>query len=245
MSLKRKRSLGDIFQSETIKFIIGEAGVACYIHETAIANLSDPLQALFRSKKTGSTEGSVVWKHLQMDTFTMFMEYAYTQDFTIVDPDERDYDSKISLMTFISMRALDVAIKYAIDYFDKEVDTRESIQHSLEYYMSIARLYNLANQYDVSELMDLCIEKVRLSLANSMFDNNDACSVWTLLEFIWPKTNIEDKFREVLLRFILFDLRTAMKSAEAVRVLKNTPEISTALLLMAPHSYWVELTSYY
>ncbi|GJD00421.1 hypothetical protein ColKHC_09246 [Colletotrichum higginsianum] len=185
MSLKRKRSLGDcIFQSETIKFIIGEAGVACYIHETAIANLSDPLQALVRSNKKGSTEGSVVWKHLQMDTFTMFMEYAHTQDFTIVDPNERENDSKMSLMTFISMGAPNVAIDYAGDYFDEGDDTRESIQHSLEYYMSIARLYNLANQYDLSELMDLCIEKVRLSLANSMFDNNDACSVWTLLEFI-------------------------------------------------------------
>ncbi|CCF43440.1 hypothetical protein CH063_13144 [Colletotrichum higginsianum] len=245
MSLKRKTSLGDIFQSQTIKFIIGEAGVACYIHETAIANLSDSLQALFRSKKNESTEGSVVWKHLEMDTFTMFMEYAYTQDFTIIDPDQREDISKMSLMTFISMRAPDVAIKYANDYFDKVDDTRESIQHSFEYYMSIARLYNLANQCDLSELMDLCIEKVRLSLANSTFDKNDACSVWMLLESIWPRTNIEDKFREVLLRFILFDLRTAMESAEAVRVLKNTPEISTALLLMAPYSYWVELTSHY
>ncbi|TQN63585.1 hypothetical protein CSHISOI_11830, partial [Colletotrichum shisoi] len=233
MSLKRKRSLGDpssVFQSQTIKFIIGEARVACYIHETAIANLSDSLQALVRSMKNVSTEGSVVWKHLEMDIFTMFMEYAYTQDFTIVDPEERKDDSQLTLMSFISMGDPDVAISYADEYFDRE-DTRESIQHSLEYYMSIARLYNLASQYDLSELMDLCIEKVRLSLANSAFDSNDACSVWTLLEFIWPRTNVEDKFREVLLLFILIDLRAAMESAEAERVLKNTPEISTALLL--------------
>ncbi|WQF85732.1 Putative SKP1/BTB/POZ domain superfamily protein [Colletotrichum destructivum] len=179
-----------------------------------------------------------------METFATFMEYVYTQDFTIDDADEKPDYPEISLMGLISRRISHVVMDYADDHFDTKHDTRETIQHSPEYYMSIARLYNFANQYDLSELMDLCTEKVRLSLANTSFDDTDALSIWTLLEFIWPTTNVEDKLREVLLRFVLLNLATAMQSGHSFHVLKNIPEISTALLFMTPSSYWEELSSY-
>ncbi|KAJ0163060.1 hypothetical protein CTA2_3580 [Colletotrichum tanaceti] len=245
MSLKRKRSLGDVVQSAMVKFIIGEAGVECNVHEAVIANLSEPFQAFLTSKRQESTEGSVVWKDLEMQTFAAFVEYVYTQDFTIEDPDEMSDHHESTLLGFLSKGKKCAAMGYAKSYHDVKNDMRKAIRHSHEYYMSIARLYDLANRYDLSELVDCCIEKVRIGLANTSFEDVEALTTWALLEFIWPKTNIGDKFREVLLRVILIDLRTAMESEEAAHVLENTPEISTALLLMAPHSFWQELTSYY
>ncbi|GKT61610.1 hypothetical protein ColTof4_02755 [Colletotrichum tofieldiae] len=247
MPPKRKRGMEDIIQSRIIKFIIDEDEVECNVHEATIANLSEPLRALVTNGMKESVEGKVVWKDVDLDTFTKLMQYSYEHDFSIIDKEEELGDgSVLSLKECVDQNMLSgvYVYKLAEQYFFNEDDINQTVHHSHNHYMSHARLYILADCYAIYGLMALSIQKVRRMLVNNPIDDDLLATVWMLLECIWPKTSSEDMLRELLLRYLLVHLQRAMDSRQAAAASERTPEIFAALMLLAPQGHWAKISIY-
>ncbi|KAK2009885.1 hypothetical protein LZ32DRAFT_649523 [Colletotrichum eremochloae] len=264
MSPDRKVEMDDIIKSRIIKFVIGEDKVECNVHEAVIVNLSEPLRALVTNGMRESVEARVVWGDVEIDTFTKLSQFAYENDYTIIDPDEgldqdqyytinqriskfhtRDYKFKTKFAREFLANSLDEARHGTFSDWDKQLEQARS--HSHELYMSHVRLYILADRYAVFGLMSLSVQKIRDVLVNNPLDGEFFATVWKLLAFVWPRTKSEDELKTLLLGILLLDLEEATKSPEAANVFANTPEIAAALILMPSAEYWngISLNSVY
>ncbi|KAF9874742.1 hypothetical protein CkaCkLH20_07879 [Colletotrichum karsti] len=90
MSLKRKGTMEDIFQSRSIKFFVGTEGKEFSVHEASLGAVSGPLKALLSGGMKESLEGIVVWDDTESSTFLGLVEFAYTGDYSV--PDLRQTD---------------------------------------------------------------------------------------------------------------------------------------------------------
>ncbi|EQB46525.1 hypothetical protein CGLO_14437 [Colletotrichum gloeosporioides Cg-14] len=77
MSLKRKRTMEDIFQSRQITFVIGKEKKEYSIHESAFSLLSRPLEALLTGGMQESQNAKVIWGEVEDDVFLALVEFAY------------------------------------------------------------------------------------------------------------------------------------------------------------------------
>ncbi|KAK2054728.1 hypothetical protein LY76DRAFT_638230 [Colletotrichum caudatum] len=255
----RKIKVDDVFKSRIIKFVIGEDQVEYNVHEAVIVKLSDPLRELVTNGTAESVEGKVVWKHVEMDTFTQFLQFAYEHDYTIIesydDPHEHwglcTINEKFALVeanryvlqTVLSEEFKAECLKEADEagdgtFGDLEKQMERERSHSPEHYMSHVRLYLLAHQHAVLGLMSLSVRKIRNMLVNHPVGKDFFSVVWGLLETIWPRTGTGDELRTLLLNLILLCLGGAMLSDEAADVLRSTPEIAASLMLMPKPSHW-------
>ncbi|OHX00418.1 hypothetical protein CSPAE12_00789 [Colletotrichum incanum] len=253
MTPKGEIGMEDFIQSRIIKFIIGEDEVECNVHEAAIANLSEPLWALVTNGMKESVRGKVVWKDVEMDIFTKLMEYAYADDFSIIDHEENLSGVGMSLKDYVEENTESgmAGYEFAEQHFFNEDDdtskndegeTNQTIHHSQKHYMSHVRLYIFAGRCAIFGLMNLCIQKIRRMLANNPIYDDLFATIWALLEFIWPRTSSNDMLRELLLQYLLVNLEKALKSPQAASVFKSTPEIPAALMLLAPEGHWASVS---
>ncbi|KDN64091.1 hypothetical protein CSUB01_05109 [Colletotrichum sublineola] len=255
MSPDRKVEMDDIIKSRNIKFVIGEDQVECNVHEAVIVNLSEPLRALVTNGMRESVEARVVREDVEIDTFTKLSQFAYENDYTIIDPDEGldqdDYYTINQRICKVATGEYTLKTEFASEFVGKSLEEarhgtfgdwhKQFLQprsHSHEHYMSHVRLYILADRYAVFGLMSLSIQKIRDMLVNNPLDGELFATVWKLLAFIWPRTKPKDELRTLLLGLLLLDLEEATKSPEAANVFANTPEIAAALILMPSAEYW-------
>ena len=57
------------------------------IHEEAVAQLSDPLEAMMKGGKFAESEaGCTTWKDVKKETFERFIQFAYMGDYTTPEP---------------------------------------------------------------------------------------------------------------------------------------------------------------
>ncbi|KAF4819886.1 hypothetical protein CGCTS75_v011422 [Colletotrichum tropicale] len=82
MSLKRKRTMEDIFQSRQITFVIGKEQKEYFIHESAFSCLSRPLQALLKGGMQESRNAKVIWGEVEEDVFLALVDFAYYDSYT-------------------------------------------------------------------------------------------------------------------------------------------------------------------
>ncbi|KAE9567584.1 hypothetical protein CGCF415_v011623 [Colletotrichum fructicola] len=77
MSLKRKRTTEDIFQSRQITFVVGKEQKEYSIHESAFSLLFRPLEALLTGGMQESQNAKVIWEEVEDDVFLALVEFAY------------------------------------------------------------------------------------------------------------------------------------------------------------------------
>ncbi|KAK1446921.1 hypothetical protein CCUS01_02480 [Colletotrichum cuscutae] len=111
--------------------------------------------------------------------------------------------------------------------------------HSEDYLMAHARLYCLADQYAITQLAWLCVEKLQQVLYEHPTTESFNESICKLLLFVWPKTLPEDELRSLLIDFLLMNLSNALtRNAKRFgHVLDEIPEIAVAILRSAPRNY--------
>ncbi|KAF5877949.1 uncharacterized protein Bfra_000114 [Botrytis fragariae] len=89
-------SFQDILNSRLFKFVVGEKvdghATEFFVHEEAIVQLSNPLEALMRGGMTESRAACTVWDDVSKETFERFVQFAYTGDYTLPAPKMREWN---------------------------------------------------------------------------------------------------------------------------------------------------------
>ncbi|KAI0123619.1 hypothetical protein BJ170DRAFT_697433 [Xylariales sp. AK1849] len=78
---------GSKLQSKTFTFAVGREGLLFYIHQDAIHKLSTYFDRLINGDMLEAKTGIVVWDDIDVQTFLLFCEFAYTGDYTINQQD--------------------------------------------------------------------------------------------------------------------------------------------------------------
>ncbi|RDL31411.1 uncharacterized protein BP5553_09620 [Venustampulla echinocandica] len=83
-------SFQEILNSRIFQFTVGEnidgKPTKFYIHEKAIAQLSEPLQKLMEGNFAEAQTGWARWDDVSKETFERFVQFAYTGDYSIPEP---------------------------------------------------------------------------------------------------------------------------------------------------------------
>ncbi|EQB46524.1 hypothetical protein CGLO_14436 [Colletotrichum gloeosporioides Cg-14] len=108
-------------------------------------------------------------------------------------------------------------------------------------YTAIAKLYVLADKYDVAALKNLCTSRLTRSLSQARGIDKTLSSVVQTIRFLYERTLKKDQLRQLLLRFLIADLEWAMRNSKVRTMLSDTPELASELFLLVPHYYWKEL----
>lgn len=64
-----------------------------FVHEQAIAQLSGKLNEMMKGGVSESKSACSIWKDVGKDTFERFVQFAYTGDYSIPEPENRNKDS--------------------------------------------------------------------------------------------------------------------------------------------------------
>ncbi|KAK7752186.1 hypothetical protein SLS62_005930 [Diatrype stigma] len=76
-----------IVESKMVQFIIGPEQKEFLVYSGAITSLSRPLNRLLTGHMKEALEGRVVWDDIDEGTFVRFLQWAYTGDYTDLDPE--------------------------------------------------------------------------------------------------------------------------------------------------------------
>ncbi|KAK2779591.1 hypothetical protein CKAH01_02939 [Colletotrichum kahawae] len=118
---------------------------------------------------------------------------------------------------------------------------RDTIPCDIAAYAAVAKLYVLADKYDVSALKNLCTSRLARSLSQASGIDNTLSTVVHTIRFLYKHTLKKDQLRQLLLRFLIADLERAMRNSGVRMMLSDTPELASELFLLVPHYYWEEL----
>ncbi|KAI3543740.1 hypothetical protein CSPX01_06063 [Colletotrichum filicis] len=271
MAPKRNIDINVIFKSRLIVFVIGENEVEYNVHEAAISGLSAPLRALVTNGMKESVEGVVIWDEVEPEVFTQLVEFAYSHDLSLHDydmiekPKNRDTDEAAKESRSLQQRLWkehcmkeEIAMpelrfgkdRFKISHLDDSRAggrNRVSVYHSEEYFMAHARLYCLADQYGITDLAEVCVEKLQTVLYEHPVNDVLNEAICKLLLFVWPRTMPKDELRLLLIDYILTNLSNALTKNMTIfgPVLDKIPEIAVAILRSAPDQYWQALKRRY
>ncbi|KAI8152716.1 hypothetical protein K4K49_008664 [Colletotrichum sp. SAR 10_70] len=169
------------------------------------------------------------------------------------DDDDDDYDKEPSLLKDVrdekgTKREYCAKNNFAKKHFLSEkfcpscssLDT-DSIPCEIAAYTAVAKLYVLADKYDVSALKNLCTSKLARSLSRARGIRNTLSIVVHTIRFLYKHTMKKDQLRQLLLRFLIADLEWAMRNSKVRTMLSDAPELASELFLLVPHYYWKEL----
>lgn len=117
----------------------------------------------------------------------------------------------------------------------------DTIPCDIAAYVAVAKLYVLADKYDVSALKNLCTSRLARSLSQASGIGNTLSTVVHTIRFLYEHTLKKDQLRQLLLRFLIADLEWAMRNDDVRMMLSDTPELASELFLLVPHYYWKEL----
>lgn len=96
-------------------------------------------------------------------------------------------------------------------------------------YTAVAKLYVLADKYDVSALKNLCTSRLARSLSQARGIDETLSSVVQTIRFLYERTLKKDQLRQLLLRFLIADLEWAMRNSKVRTMLSDTPELASEL----------------
>ncbi|KAF9874741.1 hypothetical protein CkaCkLH20_07878 [Colletotrichum karsti] len=120
--------------------------------------------------------------------------------------------------------------------------SKKIIPCDLEHYMSLAKLYVLAEKYDISELKTLCASRFKHSIFHAPGAANFMDDMIFVLRYLSNLTRPKDQLRKVMLKYIITDLKWFMDQNCFRNLLQELPEVATELFLMIPSEYWQEVS---
>ena len=188
-----------VINSPLIEFLVGDEKESFFLHRKVVASLSPALRALVTGNMKEAQERQVVWPDVQVETFVLFAQFAYTKDFTILQFREletqseseenrakkRSHDQMTSGITLPATEA-------------SKIDTSLSA-----IFMGHARLYSLAEKYGVVSLKRETLSE--LDNALSLYSDHDewVADVVELIQYAFSDDNTpaegEDSLRKCIL----------------------------------------------
>ncbi|KAJ0347801.1 hypothetical protein CCHR01_00898 [Colletotrichum chrysophilum] len=115
------------------------------------------------------------------------------------------------------------------------------IPYNAEAYIMTAKLYILADKYDIAALRGLCLCRFTCSLAHIGGREMTMDILAATIRYVYEHTIKKDQLRKLLLRFLITDLQWALGCNGIRKMLGDIPELASQLVLLVPSYYWEEL----
>lgn len=201
-----------------------------------------------------AAEGEVVWKDVDEDTFSRFSQFAYAGDYDCEQPEIiqvlRPDSIQRPVQRLRSGRPLDKRDPSSGNKWQREAKKKlagfreesDELRHrkmdrrnmkSCEDYTKVflchARLYTLADMYDVQSLKRLSSHKlVEIIYRFKMFPGRIG-DITTLISYVFKNTTLSDKLRQILGLYGLNFVRTMQGTHDFRELLYDVPEFSTEM----------------
>ncbi|RYP55633.1 hypothetical protein DL769_010101 [Monosporascus sp. CRB-8-3] len=178
-----------ILESKLVQFAIGPEKKEFLVHNYAVSSLSRPLDRLLNGQMKEAIEGRVVWDDMDEAAFVRFIQWAYSGSYTDPEPviftdssftaTSTTKDGNVAENTTVITGtgnsvtiALEEDAESLVSYkCEKCPDPRKKMQMNKKYdenygpvLLSHARLYVIADKYDVPELGELALHKLWATL---------------------------------------------------------------------------------
>ncbi|KAJ0342011.1 hypothetical protein COL922a_001748 [Colletotrichum nupharicola] len=115
------------------------------------------------------------------------------------------------------------------------------ISYNAEAYIMTAKLYVLADKYDIAALRSVCLDRCTYSLAHIGGQKMTMDILAATIRYVYEHTTKKDQLRKLLLRFLITDLQWALRCKGTRKMLGDIPELASQLVLLVPSYYWEEL----
>ncbi|KAK2004398.1 hypothetical protein LX36DRAFT_740343 [Colletotrichum falcatum] len=111
-------------------------------------------------------------------------------------------------------------------------------------FLAHANLYIVASKFGITDLRDICLHRILLSLLHAPSTGEVAAAVFHTIRVVYDRTNLGDPLRLLLVKFCITDMEWMMRQEGdegIVPLLRSVPGFAADLLLEIPHDYWVEI----
>lgn len=234
------------------QFHIGRNKVEFSIKSGLIAVQSPRLSNVIRQHEGRFDDRPIVWKHVDVNTFISFSEFALTGDYNGVEPRLRQISATGSqpclLHKDVKLRLINSArtpmsplssflwhrftTRYPGYEFrpDEAVDSRTHT--CADVFLCHARVFIFADLYKHTSLRDLAIRKLWIAMVNMTFTGNAIPDITKLVKYVYKNTNSESpagrEIRDLVRRYTIIRLERMWKSSE-LRDFANNSELLDAI----------------
>lgn len=231
----------NFFNSPPFKFIVG--GTSFYIHASIISQHSKPLERMINGHMAEAQQGFAVLKDVDEGTFIRFAQWAYHDSNSGAEyerePDnnqeeftpsmygtekiskKRRTTGSSSLMRPIRQDLKQAFLERKCTIGRNTISTRppqankDPTEDYASVFLSHARLYVFAEQYDIQPLKNLALEELQLSLASYNLNAERTGDIISLLRYIYANTResvagVEDP-RTLLTAYLGYEMDTLME----------------------------------
>ncbi|PNP55951.1 hypothetical protein THARTR1_03888 [Trichoderma harzianum] len=213
------------------------------MHEAAITRLSKTLDKLVNGGMKESQEHCVCWEDIDETTFLRFGEWAYTGDYKPEEPEILLDASQIAISkratkkpnaskpetvatSLASFKEPDETWSHCASTSTYNRNNTESCEDYSGVFLSHARLYVLADKYDIKQLRDLSAHKVWATLKEFTLYPERMGDVVGLVRYAFQNTLEKDKLRALLKDFCACIVEDLCKGQGFQDLICETPEFA-------------------
>ena len=227
-----------VFSSKPFKFVVEEKPF--YIHESLISRTSAPLGSMITGHMKEAQQGFAVLSDVTESTFARFVSWLYGKDYTAASfttfngdagsaeasrtPKRESIDEDWNFSSVKKKKkkkgiTVRTALKEKfITWDDEEYDVqpvvvrsnRASDEDFTDVFLSHAQLYVFAEKYDVQELKQLALRKLRHTLASFTLYRQRLEDVLTLVRYVYAETARDGRGKEDMRSTLMFYVSTEM-----------------------------------
>ncbi|KAK7751126.1 ADP-ribose diphosphatase [Diatrype stigma] len=251
-----------IAASRPFRILVGPDKKSFTVHSELLAQMSKPLYTLVNGEMEEASEGVAEWPEVDEETFARFWEFAYTRDYTVAAPGFVP-DSEMLRLNKLPYNPLpdpigasgvgrqakkpkESELKDVFEQFEdlhykmpsadvplKEVYPKTSFDHS-QFFLSHARIYVLADYYDIEALMVLSLKKLHKALRSFELSQNRIDDVTVVLDYCFANTvdkgGSQDRLRHLLTLYAACNIETLWPSSSFQDLLERSGELSKDII---------------
>ncbi|KAG6245868.1 hypothetical protein E4U24_004147 [Claviceps purpurea] len=241
--------------SKAFEFLVGPEKKPFIIHSELVASLSPVLERLVKGNMEEAQKGSVVWEHVDEQTFIRFSQYAYMRTYEYpafrprpqpkagpsktdvkTDRDSYQYTHRSSLV-----RMCDDAWEAFFEnepriplHLTKVAMKRASPladgeRNDAELLLSHARLYVLADCYGITPLMKLSLNTLYSVLTVFLEWDDVADMLIKLLRYCF-ENDTPAELREFVVRYAVCHIENLWERTETTELARTHAEFSSAIV---------------
>lgn len=238
--------------SKQFVFIIGIDAKKFQVHSSAIAQLSRPLHALINCGMKESVELYTVWEDVDEETFVAFAEFMYTGDYPDPEPDKlsfEDYsekkvksDHEFGRPKLPELSQLPMPPAALLNKFqsNKEYsvpgkpDPPPTVndpwyQDFTPVFLIHAKVFELADRYDVQPLTRLSLNKLQRALSSFTLSKGGSNVIWNFLRHCY-ETPRPQRLRDLAAFYGAANIQHLWRDEEIRLLTKDCPELAADML---------------
>ncbi|KAH8202354.1 hypothetical protein TruAng_003526 [Truncatella angustata] len=242
-----------------VSFVAGNSETEYVLHDGVVARLSKPLNVLVNGMLKEARDRRVEWPEVDEQTFIRFSQWAYTGIYFAADPDIVLYPSDITaalahdtaetgdpvhMEKVVATNQSNALPAIPQDNAEKPTPyslasclrnalarpNREAAEDYSEVFFSHAKLYVVADIYDITLLAKQTLHNLATTLEQFTLYKKRIRDVVILVEYVFKNTQKKDAMRDLLVHYAACFIEELNEDVDFKCTLENCPEFASALI---------------